>query len=320
MDTRTYHDFHDEAMALYNEQKFGAMYDLLTAEGERFTEPEQVYEVLYLRSCTAARTERPELALSLIRESLDRGLWHGEEVLRMSPSWQPLQGNPEFEKLAEESLAMAREASAGPQMEVLEPEGGCRSDNPCPVVMALHGNGSNIAQTLRGWRPALEMGWALAAVQSSQMAGPTTFIWDNRETALRELGAHYAALVSEYSIDPKRVVLAGFSMGGETALRAALTGTVPVKGFVLLGPGGPGIDAPEEWAPLIEKAKDRGMRGYVLLGEADESVPHDAIRRIVEMLNEGGISTRLEIIPGIRHDYPPDFADYARRALAFIEG
>ena len=296
------------------------MYDLLTAEGGRFTDPAQAYEVLYLRSCMAARTERPELALSLIRESLDRGLWYGEEVLRMSPSWKSLQGNPQFEKLAEESLAMAKEAYVGPQMEVVEPEGGCLPMNPCPVVMALHGNGSNLAQTLRGWRPALDMGWALAAVQSSQMAGPTTFIWDNQETSLRELGAHYAVLVSSHSVDPKRVVLAGFSMGGETALRAALVGTVPVTGFVLLGPGGPGIDAPEGWAPLIEKAAGRGLRGYVLLGEADDSIPHDAIRRIVEMLNEGGIATELEVIPGVRHDYPPDFDQYARRALAFVEG
>ncbi|HET9494018.1 MAG TPA: dienelactone hydrolase family protein [Chloroflexia bacterium] len=321
MDTRTYEDFHAEVMALYNEQKYGEMYDLLTAEGERFTDRAQEYEVLYLRSCMAARTGQTELALSLIRESLDRGLWHGEEVLRRSPSWQSLQGNPEFERLAEESIKMSAAAYVGPQMEVVEPEGGCLPMNPCPVVIALHGNGSNIQQTMRGWRPALDMGWALAALQSSQMSGPTTFIWDNQETALRELGEHYAALVSGHSVDPKRVVLAGFSMGGETALRAALTGTIPVKGFVLLGPGGPSINdsEPEVWAPLIEKAAGRGLRGYVMFGEADDTIPHDGIRRIVEMLNEGGIPTGLEVIPNTRHEYPPDFADYARRALEHIE-
>ena len=58
----------------------------------------------------------------------------------------------------------------------------------------------------------------------------------------------------------------------------------------------------------------------MLLGEADDSIPHDAIRRIVEMLNEGGIPTELEVIPGIRHDYPPDFEPYARRALEYVEG
>jgi dienelactone hydrolase len=322
LDTRTYEDFHAEAMALYGEQKYGEMYDLLTAEGERFTDPAQVYEVLYLRSCMAARTDRPELALSLIRESLDKGLWHGEEVLRISPSWKPLQGNPEFEKLAEQSLAMAKEAYVGPLMEVVESEGGCQPMNPCPVVIALHGNGSNMQATLRGWRSAPEMGWALAALQSSQITGFNNFIWDDQEKALRELGEHYAALVSGHAVDPKRVVLAGFSMGGETALRASLIGTIPVKGFVLLGPGGPSInDSPADvWAPLIEKAKDRGLRGYVMFGEADDSIPHDGIRRIVEMLNEGGIPTKLEIIPGIAHVYPADFAPYARRALKFIEG
>ena len=179
MDTRTYEDFNAEAMALYNEQKYAEMYDLLTKEGGRFTDPAQANEVLYLRSCMAARTGRPELALSLIRESLDRGMWHGEEVLRQSPSWQSLQGTPEFERLAEESLRMGAEAYVGPQMEVVEPEGGCLPMNPCPVVMALHGNGSTMQATLQEWRPVLEMGWNSL----------TPSMMPRRREARRELGS-----------------------------------------------------------------------------------------------------------------------------------
>ena len=112
-------------------------------------------------------------------------------------------------------------------------------------------------------------------------------------------------------------------LGGETALRAALSGMVPVRGFILLGPGGPTIDTPEAWrrsAPtLIRQGAERNLRGYVLLGEEDAGVPHDAIRALVELLNANGIPCHLEILPGLAHEYPPDPGPVLSRALGFIE-
>src|SRR5205823_9745002 len=125
----------------------------------------------------------------------------------------------------------------------------------------------------------------LAAVQSSQIAATKTYLWDDQATAMRDIEARYADLRRLHAIDAGRVVLAGFSLGGETALRAALSGAIPTKGFILLGPGGPTIDTPEEWLPLITQGAERNLRGYVLLGEEDAGVPHDAIRTLVELLN-----------------------------------
>ena len=51
----------------------------------------------------------------------------------------------------------------------------------------------------------------------------------------------------------------------------------------------------------------RGLRGYVFLGEQDDTVPHDEIRTIVSSLNDHGIPCELEMVPGIAHDYPEDF-------------
>src|SRR5690348_4945115 len=108
-------------------------------------------------------------------------------------------------------------------------------------------------------------------------------------------------------------------MGGETALRAALLGTIPVRGFILLGPGGPTIDTPDAWLPLLDAAASRGLRGYVFLGGADDDIPQDAVREIVAHLNTHGIPCGLETIPAIAHEYPADFGPYLARALAFIE-
>jgi dienelactone hydrolase len=143
------------------------------------------------------------------------------------------------------------------------------------------------------------------------------YIWDDQEIALREVSQHYASTKERYSLDEENVVLAGFSMGGETALRAALTGTVPARGFILLGPGGPTIDNPSEWLPLLE-AREQKLRGYILLGEEDHAIQSEPVLALVGLLNERGIPCKLETIPGLVHDYPRNSPEYIERALSFI--
>src|ERR1043165_2730801 len=110
MITRTYEEMNAEAMLLYGEQKFGQVLDLLTREGENY--PEQAIDVLYLRSCMAARVGQPELALQILQGALDQGLWYGYTVMRQSPSWQSLQGVPEFERIVEICKAREEEGRA----------------------------------------------------------------------------------------------------------------------------------------------------------------------------------------------------------------
>ncbi|MGZ3680115.1 MAG: hypothetical protein ACXWQR_16410, partial [Ktedonobacterales bacterium] len=115
-----------------------------------------------------------------------------------------------------------------------------------------------------------------------------------------------------------RVILAGFSMGGELALRLTLDGTIPARGFALLGPGG-AIEPAEAWLSFIEAGATPGLRGYVMLGAEDVNVSQDEIRSLVALLNGHGISCGFETIPNVGHEYPAENAPILERALAFIE-
>ncbi len=229
MVTRTFDDVYADAMRHYQAQDFERALEVLTSEGGAF--PDDSHTVLYLRSCMAARVGQLELALGLLQEALDNGYWYNRQVMRESPSWKVLQGMPEFERMVEVCRVREEEARGEPELFVSEPEGGLQAGVKYPLFLALHGNASNGRQSLNGWRHIVSKGWLLAAAQSSQIVSSNMYVWDDQETALRELTEHYAQLCRDYPVDTERVIVAGFSMGGETALSAVLKGTVPARGL-----------------------------------------------------------------------------------------
>src|SRR4051794_6344773 len=89
---KSYEDFFVEAMEQYAAGEYSTVYDMMTAEEEQY--PEHAGEILYMRSCMAARMGNDARALDLIRAALDRGIWYGETMLRQTPSWKDLQGRP----------------------------------------------------------------------------------------------------------------------------------------------------------------------------------------------------------------------------------
>jgi predicted esterase len=316
MTMRTYEEVQAEAMEHYQAQDYAGALEILTREGDRF--PAEAANVLYLRSCMAARVGLPDLAVAILEDALNRGLWYGERVMRESPSWQPLQGLPAFERLAAVCKARQAAAAIGPALRVLDPADGCPAGATCPLFIALHGNAGTADSAIQGWRAVTDAGWRLVALQSSQVGGANAYLWDDQETALRETAAQYADLSAQYTVDPARLVVAGFSLGGETALRIVLSGSIPAPAFILLGPGGPTMDTPDAWLPLIAQGAARGVRGYVFLGDRDNAVEQDNARRVVDLLNAHGVPCGLEMLPNLGHAYPVDFAPGIRRALAFV--
>lgn len=316
MTAQSYDALYAQAMTLYGEQKYADALDLLTREGGKF--PERAADTAYLRSCMAARIGRPELAVTILEEALQHGHWYGKKVMRLTPSWKTLQGMPEFERVA--AVCREREEAEHPESRVFvrEPEGGIEAGQRYPLFLALHGNGDNATRALAGWQAVTSEGWLLAVVQSSQMGGSDSYGWFDTDLAIREITGQYASLCERYPVDTRRVILAGFSMGGELALRLTLEGTIPARGFVLLGPGG-NIETAEAWLPFIDAGRARGLRGYVMLGAEDVNISQDDVRSLVTLLNEHSIPCSLETIPNIGHGYPAENGPILERALAFIE-
>ena len=306
--------FEQEFYRLYGDGAYAAAYDLATREMGRF--PTWAQSSYYnWRMCAACLMGQPELALALFAEALAAGHWYDEAGLREDADLAALQGQPEFERLVAISLERREHARARakPELRVFEPRGG---EPPYPLLLALHGNHSNLAESAERWRSAADQGWLVAAPQSAQPMSAGTFGWNDREWAVRELGQHYAALRERYPIDLDRVVTAGFSMGGGLAAWLALSSTIPARGFV-------GVNAyladPRGLVPLLEARGGAGMRTFLVASQRDEAC-YKIAQQLAELLPAHGVACRLELHPDLGHDFPPEFERSLLPALRYIVG
>ena len=293
-----------------------AAYDLMTEAVPHF--PEQANLLYNWRYCAAALLGKSDLALQLMREALDAGFWWGEDYLRLDTDLASLQDLPEFNRLVEISEARRQAAQAGAKPFALTLPLPANVTPPLPLLLALHGNSANAQVSVEYWESAVDQGWLAALLQSSQIASPDRYVWNDLELGASEIKAHYQELFEKHQIDPTRVVVSGFSKGGEMAIFLALKEIIPLAGFIAVNPGGPFIQEIKEWLPLLEDCKTiADLRGYFLVGENDTRLEN--IKALHEMFGSRGLACELVIAPDIGHDFPTDFDQVLAGALNYLQ-
>jgi predicted esterase len=309
----SYADLISQAVSQYRAGAAAAGLTPLAIAAEHY--PENLGTILRWQLHFTASLGQSEKTLLLLDQALDDGYWFTEDTLR-SADFAALQDDPTFEALIArcEDMRTAAQARAKPDRIVLEPQ---NVSPPHPLLLALHGNNDNARITSSYWQPAQSLGWLVGVLQSSQVTGfsPDTFVWTDIPWASREVKIHYAKLIEAYDIDSRRVVIGGFSMGGRVTLDIAFRGDIPVCGFIAVGTSLP-EDIIEDEA-LWAAARARNLRGYVIIGEND-AMAIEGTRRMIELFDERGIPCQAEFHPNLAHDYPDDFGQSIRRALAFI--
>jgi len=311
-------DLQADLQQLYYKADYRSALDLATAGRSQF--PDHAFRLCYWQMTMAARLGDYGQAIQLLHEIVQNGGWYSETLLRRSPSLQPLQGEDEFEAL----VLLNREQQEMDQerifpLLILRSEGQCQSSSsPCPAVLALHANASTAQASIPFWRPAASSGWLVAVPQSSQPMWKDAYIWDDRDFATEEITRHYNTLKTKYAVDRDRVILTGHSMGGEMAIWLALNAALPVRGFLAIGPGGPFVDDLDNWQPLIEASRGTGLRGYVVVGREDSTIPLNNVRTLVGQLNKAGIACQLEEIPDVGHEFSVEYEASLLRGLKYI--
>lgn len=314
MNTTTFRDLDRQFTNFYSAKEYQQAFELLEREYLNF--PEQKRQITYLRICMHARLDKQTKALQIFREALEQGYWLPPQWMTDGPSLVSLQSIPEFQEMVEVCHQRLAELQGNVQPDLLI-EQPAEQATEMPLLIALHGNGSNANETLQEWSKVTTQDWMLAVPQSSQIVGLDAYAWDNRDLATSEIREHLTKIASDYTIDPERLVLGGFSMGGGQAIWMALRQLVKARGFVVLGPY-LNEDELKALADLLETRKPASLRGYILVGDEDHECL-DVSRKVVEMMSVHSIACELEVRPGLDHAYPDDFVEAVSKGLAFVE-
>ncbi|MCL6559453.1 MAG: hypothetical protein K6U74_11775, partial [Firmicutes bacterium] len=165
------------------------------------------------------------------------------------------------------------------------------------------------------WHPAANGGWLVGIPESSQLISPGGHGWGDHDRAAQEIRGHYQTMICDHPVDPRRTVVAGFSLGGSVAVWMALGGILPVRGCL-------GIAcAPRELDKVraaVSDASARQLRLYLIVGEKDYLI-HQA-RDFCEVLESAGMAVRFDVRPGLGHTIPDDFDRTLITALEFLLG
>ena len=301
-----------EIYGLYEGKNFQAAYDMaVSLLNETDRKKAILYNVAYCAQSAMGNSER---ALDLMEEAAEKGHWTNPDQLVEDPDLAPLRENSRFQEITKRFDEASREYSQSlvAKLEVLEPEGfNADRVGEVPVIIALHGNTQSIEDSRENWKFMAKKGWLVALPQSSQAMMEGAFIWNNFQEAIPELKSFYKQLKEKYNIDSKRVVIAGFSMGGALAADLCIRDQIPGGKFILMGPY---IRDVSIYADILKDLAKRNGQGYVVVGEKDEEcLP--ASRELVSMCNEHGVKCLLDVIPRIGHEFPEKFPDLVSKAM-----
>ena len=273
----------------------------------------QIYNFRYAIANTAGLEE---LALKIMSEAIvEKGFWYKYDYLIEDEDLKSLNKFTEFGKLLDMCRKRELEAKRDekPDLKIILPK---KTNKPYkyPLIVALHGDQENIEITEDYWSSCIDKNYLLALPQSSQIQFSEGYEWKDIEKGSRELKEHCENILEKHNIDSDNIIIGGFSSGGRVALYSILKEIIQVKGFILVAPWLPEID---EWLPLLDKIREKGIKGYVVCGDKDNDC-YECTRRFADLLSTKKNSYKLKIFKGLDHDYPDNFNEILLKAIEFI--
>ena len=308
MKQMTFQDLTDELFRIYTQGQYAEALEIVEQQSDRF--PEQSARTTFWKMCLLSLSGHADDTISVFRQGLDAGLWWRNDVFNDS-DLNAVRDLPAFQRLMAESQEKYEAARTEVERDqaVLVPEE--PAAGTYSLLIALHGRNGNKDSNLREWETARRRGWLVLLTQSTQPLFPGSYCWDDSIQGLADLLFYDEQIRSEYSIDPQRVVLAGFSQGSGMAIHTALSGRIDTRGFISIASW---WHEPASLVPQTEAVKR--VRGYFIAGEKDHTF--DTAKEIQKVLKANNIQFDEETHPDLAHEFPSDFENSFDRAIDFI--
>ena len=315
MSVEDWTEIQDSVFTLYGQGRLREA--LAEADGAALAFPDRLTRTSYWRACLHSVLGETHEALDVLKDAVDRGAWWSDVTLRNEVDLASVRDLPEFQTILRvcADLNAAAAGKSRPELVILQPNRVEGASLPA-LLLALHSRGATAQAFARNWEPAVDSGVMVAIPQSSQMCASDQYCWDDEAKAAVEVEQVYARVAKECRFDPDRVVLAGASQGGRLAIQTCLRGgTFSSRGFIVVVPA---LRDVSEFGALSRAAADRGVRGYMVVGDKDRF--YQGACDLHEAMKASGLPCFLDVRQGMGHRFPPDFSDILPRALEFVLG
>jgi predicted esterase len=180
----------------------------------------------------------------------------------------------------------------------IRPVSAPRPGRTYPMVVFLHGSAMDDRGQLDGVKGMLP-GFILVAPN----ARGTSHYYDTKE-AQEDIQEVLADVMENYPVDPARIFLAGFSMGGYGVYRTFFQDPMRFRGLIILS-GVPfaGGSSPDFRAPA-NLAGFRDVQMFIAHGTEDRNCPYTETVAMVEQLRETGARVEFVSQRGLGHQSP----------------
>lgn len=319
-------DYRNRVFRYYNESRYREALEVAQDAARKFLDYDA--KTSFWIACLQSRLGNEDEAIRVLQAAIERSVWWPTEVLRDN-DLDPIRDKPEFTTIEAECARLKRKRlsqKTSPDLMVRLPTA-YGEGKESPALMVVHQRyGERPELSAAPWISTLSMGMILAAPWSSQVYAHDGRSWDNLEVSKKDLKWAFSKLKSEYRVDAQKLVVGGFSQGGALSVYSVLQRIVPSRGFVAVAPSDWIIpeDKPstkrerpsEAFRSLIESSNCRGLRGVIIIGDKDPFFPK--IEQLYELMVEKGLDGRMQVEPGLGHDYPEKFESKLRTALDFL--
>ena len=261
-------------------------------------------ELAHLKACLHGSLGEHDEALATLETAHAAGAWWDPAILVDDDDLASLVGLPAFASLVDSSKA--RWVLANADLDRSGDRLALPTGSPRGLLVALHGAEEDAGDAIVSWEAAVELGFGVLAVRSSQRTSPAYRSWPDQTRAAAEIADALGALPAGVRSLP--VVAAGFSAGGRVALRWALSGEpCAVAGVIAVAPA-VSEDLERAGASTLDP-------GVVVIGGEDDLL--DDVVAAGQVLRDSGVMT--DIVPGLGHGFPEDFPQRLQAALGSMD-
>lgn len=275
---------------------------------------------LISRARCLSRLRRQDESLKCLQQAVESG-WTQDTVLREDPAFDQLRKKGAFRKLIKRMNEIKQERILLYVPPTVDPT------KPAPLIIAFHGRNENPHYSLPSWKEASDtLAAVVVAPRGMHRRGENLLhVWEDPRTAKNTSDidlpacaaiAREAITLAERKcrIDPRRIVLAGYSQGGAVAL--ALLGKEPDRYVGAFAQAS--LRPPRDKKYWESALGGRQKRVFLIAGELDHLRSHS--ERASADLRAAGLQVRYEVIPGVGHEPPEDNVRRQVEAIRFVLG